>query len=115
MSTPLSKQDEFTTVAPSRTQRLLSRAVVWPVVLASYAALLGAFTHWLTDTWSGAASLGIGFAIFIGAPAAAGYAGHLWWKYPMHGSVKLEAVVCAALPVGIVALWASVTYFGRLH
>jgi hypothetical protein len=108
-------QDEFTTEAPSRNQRFLSRAVVWPVVFASYAALLGAFAHWLTDTWSGAASLGIGFAIFVGAPASTGYAGHLWWKYPMHGSVKLEAVVCAALPICIVALWASVTYFARLH
>ena len=94
---------------------LLSRIVVWPVVLASYAALSAALIHWLTDTWSGAASLGIGFAIFLGAPSSAGYAGYLWWKYPMQGFIKLEAAVCAALPVSVVLLWALVTYVGRLQ
>lgn len=93
----------------------LSRFVVWPVVLGSYAALSAALLHWLTDTWSGAALLGVGFAIFLGAPSSAGYAVHLWWKYPMQGFIKLEAAVCAALPVSIVLLWGLVAYAGRLQ
>ena len=93
---------------------MLSRLIVWPVVIASYAAVLASLAHWMTDTWSGAASFGVGFAVFLGAPSAAGYAGHLWWKYPLRGSIKVEALLCAALPVSIVVLWAAVTLVGRI-
>lgn len=83
------------------------------VVLASYGALSAALVHWLTDTWSGAASLGIAFAVFIGAPVAFVYAGYLCWKYPLQSSVRVEVAACAALPVSIMLLWALATHLGR--
>ena len=59
---------------------LLTRAFMWPILAASYAALIAALLHTLFGNWSGAALLGILFAVVIGAPSLAGYAGYLWRK-----------------------------------
>lgn len=89
------------------------RLIIWPILLMSYATLLAAAMHTLLGNWSGAASLGMFFVIFVGAPFLASYAGYLWRKKLMHGWVRAEAALCAAIPVLVFLLFASVTLFGR--
>ncbi len=91
---------------------LLTRAFMWPILAVSYAALLAALLHTLFGNWSGAASLGILFAIVIGAPILAGYAGYLWRKNLLVGFVRWEAALSAAFPL-LVLLLAAVAIVGR--
>ena len=85
---------------------------MWPILAASYAALLVALIHTLFGNWSGAASLGVIFAVVIGAPSLAGYAGYLWRKNLLIGFARWEAALSAAFPV-LVLLLASVAIVGR--
>ena len=86
---------------------------MWPVLAASYGALLAALAHALLGNWSGAASVGMFFAIFVGAPSLTGYAGYLWRKRLLLGWVKVEAALCAAFPVAPVLLVAGVLLTGQ--
>jgi hypothetical protein len=90
-----------------------TRIVIWPVLLISYAAVFAAAVHAILGNWSGAASLGMFFAVFVGAPSLAGYAGYLWRKKLIHGWVKTEAALCAAVPVAILLLLAAVALLGK--
>ena len=94
---------------------LLSRVVIWPVILLAYAVLVVAAAHWLTDTWSGLASIGMGTAVIFCMPSMVGYAGYLWRKNMIVGFAKFEAIACAMYPVLVVALWALVTNVGRVR
>jgi len=89
------------------------RIFIWPVLLVSYAALFAAAMHALFGNWSGAASLGLFFAIFVGAPSLGGYAGYLWRKKLIQGWVKAEAALCAAIPIVVVLPIASVALVGK--
>jgi hypothetical protein len=91
---------------------LITRAFMWPILAASYSALLAAFFHMLFGSWSGAASLGMLLAIVIGAPSLAGYAGYLWRKKLLVGFVRWEAALSAAFPA-LVLLLATVAIVGR--
>jgi hypothetical protein len=93
----------------------LSRVIIWPVILLAYAVLLAAVAHWLTDTWSGAASLGMGAAVIFCVPSMVGYAGYLWRKNMIAGVAKIETIVCVMYPVLLFALWALVTMVGRVR
>jgi hypothetical protein len=90
------------------------RIVVWPIAVASYLAIVGALVHWLSGTWSGAASLGMLFAVFVGAPVLAGYAGSIWWRKRAQGLERLEVAVGFALPVVLLALAGIVLLIGKL-
>ncbi|MCV2360391.1 hypothetical protein LNV08_15550 [Paucibacter sp. TC2R-5] len=87
---------------------LTTRKVVWPVIAASYGALLAALVHWATGTWSGIASLGMLFAVFVGTPSLVAYVGYLWRKNMLRGKAKLEVALCVAFPLLLFALWAAV-------
>ena len=91
----------------------LSRVVIWPVIVASYASVFAAAAHWLTDTWSGLASLGIWFAVLVGVPGLIGYAGSLWWRNRIYGIGRVEAYFCFSLPVVLLALAGLVVAAGR--
>lgn len=91
---------------------LVTRAFMWPIMLASYGALLAAMLHTMFGSWSGAASFGMLFAIVIGAPTLAGYAGYLWRKNLLVGSVRWEAALSAAFPV-LLLLLATFAIVGR--
>lgn len=84
------------------------RLIIWPVLLMSYAALFAAAIHTLLGNWSGVASLGMFFVIFIGVPSLTGYAAYLWRKKLLHGWGRTEAALCAAIPVVVVLLFALV-------
>ena len=94
---------------------VLSRAVIWPTILLAYTVLIAAVAHWLTDTWSGAASLGMGVAVIFCVPSMVGFAGYLWQKNLLKGFAKIEAIACAIYPVLLVALWALVTSVGKVR
>jgi len=89
-------------VKPSSFQRF----VIWPTLAASYLSLVGAIGHWATDSWSGAASLGVLFAVAIGSPVALGYAGYLWFRGQI-GAARWEAAASVALPVLILVVFGS--------
>jgi hypothetical protein len=91
---------------------LFTRALMWPILATSYGALLAALLHTLFGSWSGAASLGMIFAVVIGAPSLAGYAGYLWCKNLLVGFVRWEAALSAAFPV-MVLLLATAAIVGR--
>jgi len=90
-----------------------TRIVIWPILLVSYVTLCVAMIHALLGNWSGAASLGMFFVAFVGAPSLAGYAGYLWRKKLIRGWVKTEAALCAAVPLAIVLLLAAAALIGK--
>ena len=92
---------------------ILTRLIIWPTAALSYATVFVALVHWLTNTWSGAASLGLGFSVFIGVPGLFGYAGSIWYRNRMHGLERIEAIVGFAFPVFLLALAGLVLAFGR--
>jgi hypothetical protein len=79
---------------------------MWPILAASYASLLASLLQTAFGTWSGAVSLGMLFAIVVGAPSLAGYAGYLWRKNLLVGLVRWEAALSAAFPVMVLLLGA---------
>ena len=91
---------------------LFTRIFMWPILAASYGALLAALLHTAFGNWSGAASLGMLFAVVVGAPSLAGYAGYLWRKNLLVGFVRWEAALSAAFPV-LVLLLGAVAIVGR--
>ena len=91
---------------------LFTRAFMWPILVVSYAALFAGLLHTAFGNWSGAASLGMLFAIVIGAPSLAGYAGYLWRKNLLVGFVRWEAGLSAVFPV-LVLLLGAVAIIGR--
>ena len=97
-----------------RSSMWASRVMVWPVAGLSYASLLVAAAHWLTDTWSGLATLGLFFAVVFGAPALAGYAGYLWRKNLLRGNTRWEALACGAFPLLLLGLGVTVISLGRV-
>ena len=92
----------------------LARVFVWPVAAASYMAVALAAVHWVTGSWSGVASLGLWFAVFVGVPSVVGYAGSIWWRRRAQGIEKVEVAVGLALPVLLLALAGLVLLFGML-
>jgi hypothetical protein len=90
------------------------RIVVWPIAAASYLAAVAALVHWLSGTWSGAASMGMWFAVFVGAPSLVGYAGSIWWRKRAHGLERVEVAVGFAFPVVLLALGGLVLLLGKL-
>jgi hypothetical protein len=91
---------------------LFTRIFMWPILVASYGALLAVLLHSAFGNWSGAASLGMLFAVVVGAPILAGYAGYLWRKNLLIGFARWEAALSAAFPV-LVLLLGAVTVAGR--
>lgn len=93
----------------------IERLLVWPLLAIGYGSVFAAFAHWLTDTWSGAASLGLLFSLVFVAPSVVGYAGRLWCKNLLQGTRRWEAAVCAAFPVSILLLAGCVAMVGRIQ
>lgn len=93
----------------------IERLFVWPLLAVGYGSLFAALFHWLTDSWSGAASLGMLFSIAIVAPSVVGYAGYLWRKDLLQGTRRWEAAVCAAFPVATLLLGGCVVWIGRVR
>jgi len=77
---------------------------MWPILAVSYGALFAALLHTAFGNWSGAASLGMLFAIVVGAPSLAGYAGYLSRRNLLVGFVRWEAALSAAFPVLLLLL-----------
>ena len=92
---------------------LTTRVIIWPVLAASYGALIAATYHALMGNWSGAATLGILFAVFVGTPTLVGYAGYLWWKNTLRGFARIEAALCLMLPIAILLLAILAIKLGR--
>ena len=92
----------------------LIRIFVWPVAAASYLAVAAAAVHWHTGTWSGAASLGMLFAVFVGAPVLGGYAGSVWWRKRAQGLERVEVALGFAFPFVLLAMAGMVLLFGEL-
>ena len=92
---------------------LIVRIFIWPIAAISYTTIIVSLIHYLTNTWSGAASLGMAFSIFIGAPALFSYAGSIWYRNRMRGVQRIEALVGFIFPVLLVALTSIVIIFGR--
>ena len=92
---------------------LTTRLFVWPILAASYRALIAATIHTLVGNWSGAASLGMLFAVFVGTPTLVGYAGYLWRKNVLVGLARIEAALCVMLPIAILLLIILAFKLGR--
>ncbi|KRB98273.1 hypothetical protein ASE26_25525 [Duganella sp. Root198D2] len=92
---------------------LTTRLFMWPILAASYGALIAATIHTLLGNWSGAASLGMLFAVFVGTPTLVGYAGYLWRKNRLRGLARIEAALCVMLPIAILLLIVLAIKLGR--
>ncbi|MBY0238229.1 MAG: hypothetical protein K2X55_02835 [Burkholderiaceae bacterium] len=99
--------------SPDRWGIIFNRSVIWPLLALSYGSVFAAMTHWLTDTWSGLATLGMPLTIFIGVPSLGGNAGYLWRK-GLHKIFRWEAALSAALPIVLLTLAGAVIFFGRI-
>jgi hypothetical protein len=75
------------------------RILVYPIAIACYLGLFAAWVHVARGTWSNTVSLLLLFAVGMGVPTLAGYAGYLWRKNRLTGFVRWEAAVCAAFPL----------------
>lgn len=93
---------------------LIERLLIWPILVISYAAIAVAAAHVFFGGWSAFATLGLLFAIVIGAPSLAGYAGYLWRKNLLRGLVRYEAAICVFMPIALLLLAFFVISFGRL-
>lgn len=93
----------------------LERLLIWPILVISYAAIALATAHIFFGGWSAFATLGLLFAIVIGAPSLAGYAGYLWRKNLLRGLVRYEAAICIFMPVALLLLAFFVINLGRLR
>jgi len=107
----LNKSTQRTPAAPLNST--FTRMIMWPILLVSYGSVFAAAVHTVLRNWSGAASLGMLFAVFIGSPSSVGYATYLWRKNLIRGLVRVEAAFCFMLPVCILLLLAVAFKFGR--
>jgi hypothetical protein len=81
-----------------------NRFLIWPTLLISYAAMMAALAHIFLRNWSAFATFGLLFAILIGAPTLAGYAGYLWCRNLLQGFARVEAAACVLMPVFLIVL-----------
>lgn len=91
----------------------LSRWTLWFLIATSYASLSAAVFHWLTDTWSGAASMAMLFTLLVGIPSMVGSVGYLWRKKLVHGEAKIQVRLALLHPVLLLVLWGAAVHLGR--
>lgn len=107
------KQHEIKAVEAFHSWGVLAhRVVIWPLIGLSYASVITAIIHWVTDTWSGLATLAALFTVALGVPTLFGNAGYLWRK-GLHRKFRWETALCAALPCAVLLLALAVIAFGR--
>jgi hypothetical protein len=91
----------------------IHRILFWPTAAASYLAVGVAVIHWITDTWSGIATLGMGFAVLVGVPSLVGYSCSVLFRRTAKGLERLEVTLGFALPLVLLALVGFAMLFGR--
>jgi hypothetical protein len=90
-------------------------SILWLILAICYGSLIAAIAHWYSDTWSGAATLGIGFSVIIGAPGSLGNAGYLWRKNMLVGLFRWEALPSAAFPALLLLSAGAFVLFGPVQ
>lgn len=101
------------THAPHRWGVFAHRVVIWPLIGLSYASVLAATVDWISNTWSGVATLAVLFTVLLGVPTLFGNAGYLWRK-GLHKTFRWETALCAALPCVVLLLALAVIALGRI-
>ena len=90
------------------------RLIVWPALLACYAAVPVACAGWLANRLTGPQFVWLAGVVVVGVPALVGYGGAVWVRRPLRGVARVEVLACFTLPVVLLMLSACVILIGPL-